>query len=37
MDFERFQKDLVSSGMAASAILVVMEATGNYWLVWRFI
>jgi len=24
--FERFQKDLVSSGMAASAILVVMEA-----------
>src|SRR4051812_49087524 len=31
-DFERFHKDLVNTGIAVSAVLVVMEATGNYWL-----
>jgi transposase len=31
-DFNKFQKDLLASGLTASSIMVVMEATGNYWL-----
>ncbi len=31
-DFDRFQKDLLATGSAPGVILVVMEATGNYYL-----